>query len=180
MKRIRTVLPALLVLACVLTGCAANSASSAPAASSTAASASAAQSSAAPADSAAASDSASDTVNLMDLYTVTDPADVSYDRRVVLYKPLIESDDHYADGCRDTFTVLYGLNGKGVYMYSVEIYETAEQAQAYRDAADNGEVDGNVYITTSDAAFFTAMESFVPDFDTWVNNMTASGMMDIS
>lgn len=178
MKRICTVLPALLALVCILAGCAANSTSSAPAGFS--ASAPAAQSGAAASGEPAASDAVSGTVNLMDLYTITDPADVAYDQRVVLYMPLIESDEHYADGCRDTFTVLYGQNGKGVYMYSVEIYETEEQAQAYRDATESGEVDGTAYITTSDAAFFTAMESFIPDFDTWVNNMTASGMMEIS
>ena len=123
--------------------------------------------------------SGASSVNLKDMYTVADPEGVEFDQRVALYMPILESDEHYADGCRYTFTVLYGLAGKGVYMYNVEIYETEEQAAAYLAAAESGQVDGTAYITTSDAAFFAAMESFIPDLDTWINNMMASGMMEL-
>lgn len=188
MKRFIAIFMTLLLVLCVLTSCS----SSGKTATSSGSSAASAQSSADASSSAAASGSAtasgssttaeggdSSTVNLMDYYTVTDPEGVDYDQRVALYMPLLESDDHYADGCREVFTVLYGKDGKGVYMYNVEIYETEEQATAYMESAGNGQVDGTAYITTSDAAFFTAMESFVPDFDTWVNNMMASGMMEL-
>lgn len=181
MKRFIAISMTLLLVLCVLTGCsssgktATSSGSSAGSGNATSAQSSADASGSS--DSAEAGDSAS--VNLMDYYTVTDPAGVDYDQRVALYMPILESDEHYADGCREVFTVLYGKDGKGVYMYNVEIYETEEQATAYMESAGNGEVDGTAYVTTSDAAFFTAMESFVPDFDTWVNNMMASGMMEL-
>lgn len=154
MKRITAILLALLMLICALSGCSSSDNSS--------------------------QEDNSPTVNLMDMYTVTDPEGVDYDQRIALYMPVLESDDHYADGCRYTFTVLYGLEGKGVYMYSVEIYETEEQATAYMAATGIGETDGTAYITSSDATFFAMMESFVPDLDTWVNNMTESGMMEIA
>lgn len=187
MKRLIAILTTLLLLVWVLPGCSSSGNSAAGSGSNaTSSAATGTQSSAdtSGSTSAAGSSSAAEsgdgaTVNLMDYYTVTDPVGVDYDQRIALYKPLLESDDHYADGCRETFTVLYGKDGKGVYMYNVEIYETEEQATAYMESAGQGEVDGTVYITTSDAAFFTAMESFVPDFDTWVNNMMASGMMEL-
>ena len=166
MKRFIAIFMTLLLVLCVLTSCSSSGKTATSSGSSAASSGSS--------DSAEGGDSAS--VNLMDYYTVTDPAGVDYDQRVALYMPVLESDEHYADGCREVFTVLYG---KGVYMYNVEIYETEEQATAYMESAGNGEVDGTAYVTTSDAAFFTAMESFVPDFDTWVNNMMASGMMEL-
>ena len=187
MKRFIAMLMTLLLLLCVLPGCssfgqsAASSGSNAGSGNTASAQSSAdASSSASAAGSSSASESGDGaTVNLMDYYTVTDPAGVDYDQRIALYMPVLESDEHYADGCREVFTVLYGKDGKGVYMYNVEIYETEDQATAYMESAGNGEVDGTAYITTSDAAFFTAMESFVPDLDTWVNNMMASGMMEL-
>lgn len=187
MKRFIAILMTSLLLLCLLAGCSSSgktatgssSSTGSGNASSAASSADASSSAAASGSSAAVEGGDSSTVNLMDYYTVTDPEGVDYDQRVALYMPVLESDEHYADGCREVFTVLYGKEGKGVYMYNVEIYETEEQATAYMESAGNGEVDGTAYITTSDAAFFTAMESFVPDFDTWVNNMMASGMMEL-
>lgn len=181
MKRFIAIFMTLLLVLCVLTGCSSSgkTATSSGNATSAQSSADASSSAAASGSSAAAEGGDSASVNLMDYYTVSDPEGVDYDQRVALYMPILESDEHYADGCREMFTVLYGLEGKGVYMYNVEIYETEEQATAYMESAGNGEVDGTAYITTSDAAFFTAMESFVPDFDTWVNNMMASGMMEL-
>ncbi len=119
------------------------------------------------------------TVNLMDLYTVEDPEGVEYDQRVALYKPFLESDDHYADGAREMFFVYYGKDGKGVYMYNVEIFESEESAAAYLETAGVGEVDGKAYVATSDADFFAAMESFIPDLQTWIDNCMASGMIEV-
>ena len=155
MKRITVLLLALVMMACILPSC------------------------------ASAEESAPETtvdpavVNLMDMYSVTDPEGVDYDQRIAMYMPIIESDEHYADGCRHMFVVIYGNEGKGVYMYSVEIYETEEQATEYMVAAESGEVDGVVYIVSSDAAFFAMMESFIPDLDTWLTNLMLSGMMEI-
>ena len=177
MKRFIAILMTSLLLLCLLAGCSSSGKTATGSSSSTGSGN--ASSAAASGSSAAVEGGDSSTVNLMDYYTVTDPEGVDYDQRVALYMPVLESDEHYADGCREVFTVLYGKEGKGVYMYNVEIYETEEQATAYMESAGNGEVDGTAYITTSDAAFFTAMESFVPDFDTWVNNMMASGMMEL-
>ena len=187
MKRLIAILTTLLLLLCVLPGCSSSGkAATSSGSSAGSGNAASAQSSADASGSAAASGSSavsegsdSSTVNLMDMYTISDPEGVDYDQRIALYMPILESDEHYADGCRELFTVLYGKDGKGVYMYNVEIYETEEQATAYMESAGNGEVDGTAYITTSDAAFFAAMESFVPDFDTWINNMMASGMMEL-
>lgn len=122
----------------------------------------------------------SSTVNLMDLYTVTDPEGVEYDQRVALYKPVLESDEHYADGARESFCVLYGKDGKGVYMYSVETFETQEQAEAYLAESEVGKTDGSVYINETDADFFAAMEAFMPDLQSWIDNMMLSGMMELS
>lgn len=121
----------------------------------------------------------SSVVNLMDMYSVEDPKDVAYDQRTVLYMPVLESSDHYADGARHLFSVLYGKEGKGVYMYNVEVYEEAEQAAAYKEQAQIGEVDGAVYITESNADFFVEMEAFIPDLQAMIDNLMASGMMEI-
>ena len=75
--------------------------------------------------------------------------------------------------------MLYGLDGKGVYMYSVEVYDTAADAEAYAAEQSSGEVEGNIFVSTSDAAFFTAMESFMPDLNAWIDSQMASGMMEI-
>lgn len=121
---------------------------------------------------------AENTVDLMGLYTVTDPEGVEYDERVALYMPVLESDEHYADGCRYVFTVFYGLEGKGVYMYNVETYETEEQAAAYAESTGTA-ADGTAVVSESDASFFAAMESFIPDLDTYISNNMASGMMEL-
>lgn len=118
-------------------------------------------------------------VNLMDMYSVKDPEGVEYDQRVALYMPVLESDENYAIGERHVFAVLYGKDGKGVYMYDVEIFDTEESAKAFQEEAGEGEVDGNVYISTADATFFTAMEAFIPDLQTFIDNMMMSGMVEI-
>lgn len=142
----------------------------------------AAPSASAPAETAGAEASpavADNQVDLNGVYTVTDPEGVEYDTRVALYRPVLETEEHYADGCRDLYTVLYGLDGKGVYMYSVEVYDTAADAEAYAAEQSSGEVEGNIFVSTSDAAFFTAMESFMPDLNAWIDSQMASGMMEI-
>ena len=118
------------------------------------------------------------TVNLMDMYTVTDPEGVEYDERIALYMPVLESDpDSYNIGIRHLFAVLYGKEGKGVYMYDVQVFDTEEHAAAY--AAEAGATaDGVVCVSTSDEAFFVAMESFIPDLATFVDNMKQSGMTE--
>ncbi len=118
-------------------------------------------------------------VNLMDLYTVSDPEGVEYDQRVALYAPILEDDESYAAGARDSFSVFYGKDGKGVYMFSITIYETAEQASAYLAEAGMGTVDGTAYITTSDASFFQLMEEFIPDLQTWIDNLQLSGYITL-
>lgn len=132
----------------------------------------------APAESAAAS-VADNQVDLNGVYTVTDPEGVEYDTRVALYRPVLETEESYAAGCREMYTVLYGLDGKGVYMYNVEVYDTEADAEAYASEQSAGEVEGNIYVGTSDAAFFTAMESFVPDLNAWIDSQMASGMIEI-
>lgn len=118
-------------------------------------------------------------VNLMDMYTVKDPEGVEYDQRTALYAPILESDESYATGARNTFVVLYGKEGKGVYMYTVTIFDTEESAKAYADEAGAGTVDGTAHVATSDADFFTTMESFIPDLQTWINNLMQSGMVEV-
>lgn len=122
---------------------------------------------------------ASNELNLMDMYTIKDPEGVEYDRRVVLYAPTLESDENYALGLRHTFEVLYGKDGKGVYMYEVAVCDTPENAAAYKELAGFDKSDGNVAIDASDAAFFAAMESFIPDLQTWVDNLSMSGFTPI-
>lgn len=118
-------------------------------------------------------------VNLMDMYTVTDPEGVEYDQRVALYQPVLESDENYAAGQRDVFAVLYGKDGKGVFMYDVIVFDTADSANAYQKNAGSGQVDGTVYVKESGAELFAAMESYVPTFQTWIDNMMASGMVEV-
>lgn len=118
-------------------------------------------------------------VNLNGMYTVKDPAGVDYDTRTALYKPVVNTDDTYAEGDRYSFMVIYGKEGKGQYMYAVEIFETADQATAYQKKAGKGTVDGKAVVVTSDATFFQKMESFMPTVDDWVNNSKESGMMPV-
>ena len=118
-------------------------------------------------------------INLNDMYTLTDPEGLEYDERYVMYMPILESDETYAQGKRYFFSVLYGLENKGQYMYSVEIFETEEQAAAYQEAAGNGRVDGKAVVTENNADFFVAMEAFIPTLEDWVNSQKQSGMMDV-
>ncbi len=118
-------------------------------------------------------------VNLMDMYSVEDPEGVEYDQRVALYMPVQESDESYATGVRHDFAVLYGKENKGVYMYDVEMFDSEESATAFQEAAGEGTVDGTAYIAESDADFFAAMEAFIPDFQTYIDNMMMSGMVEL-
>lgn len=117
-------------------------------------------------------------VNLYDMYTVTDPEGVEYDKRVALYAPVLESDENYASGHRELFIVLYGKEDQGVYMYTVEIFDTEANAAAYA-AEKNFTADGKAVISSNDASFFVAMSSFVPDFQTWIDNNEQSGMIEL-
>lgn len=117
-------------------------------------------------------------VNLMDMYTVKDPEGVEYDKRVALYMPILETEETYAIGHRSSFCVLYGKEGKGVYMYSVDLFETADQAASYAESG-GGTADGLAVVSESNADFFAAMESFIPDLQTWIDNMMMSGMMEL-
>ena len=117
-------------------------------------------------------------VNLYDMYTVTDPEGVEYDQRIALYAPVLESDDAYASGQRDLFVVFYGKDDQGVYMYTVMIFDTEANAAAF--AAEKGyTADGKAVINTSDATFFAAMSSFIPNFQTWIDNNKQSGMIEL-
>lgn len=118
-------------------------------------------------------------VKLNDVYTVTDPEDVEYDKRVVLYKPLIEGTDEYSAGQREAFCVVYSKEDKGQFMYEVTSFDTKENAEAYQKQVKNSTIDGTVVISTSDAKFFASMESFIPNATTWTDNLKASGMMEL-
>ena len=118
-------------------------------------------------------------VNLMDMYSVKDPEGLEYDQRTALYAPALEGNEDYQSGVRHTFAVLYGKDGKGVFMYDVVIFDSEATATAYKDAAGEGKVDGTVWVNETDATFFTAMESFIPNLQTWIDNMKASGMIEV-
>lgn len=179
MKPVSAMVLTVVLASCVLMGCSASSGSTAAPESPATSESSAAQQPEETVSAASAESGSADTVDLMGMYTVTDPEGVDYDLRVALYQPVLESDEDYASGMRYNFSVVYGKDGKGVYMYSVSVFDTAEDAQAYLDSAQNGTVEGDVYVNTNDATFFTAMESFIPDVNTWINNMQASGMMEL-
>ena len=118
------------------------------------------------------------TVNLMDMYSVTDPEGVEYDKRVALYAPILESDENYASGQRYFFVVLYGKDDQGVYMYNVFIFDTEEHAAAYA-AENNCTADGKAAVSSNDASFFVAMSSFIPNFQAWIDNNLQSGMIEL-
>lgn len=120
-------------------------------------------------------------VNLMDEYTVKDPEGVEYDQRVALYMPILESAEEYTTGARSSYTVLYGKENKGVFMTSVVIYDSEESAAAAQKSSENAnaKVDGKAVITESDATFFTAMEEFFPDFQSWIDTMQQAGMTQL-
>lgn len=120
----------------------------------------------------------SNEVNLLDMYTVKDPEGVEYDQRVALYAPVIPSADEYADGQRELFVVFYGKDNQGVYMVTVVIFDTEENAATY--AAEKGyTADGKAVISTNDTSFFVAMSSFIPDLQTWIDNNQQSGMIEL-
>lgn len=118
-------------------------------------------------------------VDLKGMYTVKDPENVTYDTREALYKPYLKSDENYAAGARYTFVVIYGKDSKGQYMYTVEIFDTEENAKAYQKKSGKGVVDGKAVVITSDAKVFEKMEAFVPKVDNWINNLKESGMMPV-
>ena len=57
-------------------------------------------------------------------------------------------------------------------------FETEDEAAAYAEA-NGGTADGAAAVSTSDASFFAAMASFIPDLATWIDNNKASGMMEL-
>lgn len=121
---------------------------------------------------------ADNTVNLMDMYTVTDPEGVEYDQRTALYMPYIEGSEEYNAGMRYSFMVFYGKDGQGVYLYTVSIFDTEENAAAYA-AQNEVEADGTAVVMTNDATFFAAMSAFIPDLQTWIDNNMMSGYMEL-
>ena len=122
---------------------------------------------------------ADDTVNLMDMYTVTDPEGVEYDTRRVFHSETPEDDFFYGSGLRHSFNVIYGKDDKPVYMYSVSVFETEEQAAAYAEEEEAGTVDGNCVVGVTDASFFEMMASMIPDLQGWIDNLITSGMTEI-
>ncbi|MGI6254733.1 MAG: hypothetical protein ACOYJZ_03775 [Acutalibacter sp.] len=176
MKKALTLLMAMAMMLCLLAACSGEKDQSTNSQSSSSA---ADQSSSAATDQTSSSAAEDSQVNLMDMYTVTDPEGVEYDQRVALYAPVLESDENYAAGQREIFAVLYGKDGKGVFMYDVIVFDTEDSANAYRQDAGAGEVDGTVYVKESGADLFAAMESYVPTFQTWIDNMMASGMVEV-
>ena len=122
---------------------------------------------------------ADNTVNLMDLYTVTDPEGVEYDTRRVFHSETTEDNYYYASGLRHEFNVLYGKDDKAVSMCSVMVFETGEQAAAYVEEEESGTVDGSCVVTVSDASFFEMMSAVIPDLQGWIDNLTTSGMTEI-
>ena len=119
------------------------------------------------------------TVNLMDMYTVIDPEGLEYDTRRVFYSETPEDDFFYGSGLRHSFNVIYGKDDKAVYMYSVSVFETEEQAAAYVEEEETGTVDGNCVVTVTETSFFEMMASMIPDLQGWIDNLTTSGMTEI-
>ena len=72
--------------------------------------------------------------------------------------------------------MLYGKDGKGVYMYTVAILESEEAAEAYQEMMEAGTVDGKVYVESADASFFAMMEAFIPDLQTYITTLEDAGM----
>lgn len=118
-------------------------------------------------------------VDLQGKYTVKDPEGVKYDNRIALYKPFINGDDMYKQGARYSYMVFYGLNGKGQYMYDVEIFDTKENAAAYQKANSKATLDGTAVVTKNDATFFVKMEAFIPTLNDFISNEKQSGYMDL-
>jgi len=121
------------------------------------------------------------TVNLLDMYSVTDPEGVEYDQRTVLYTEVTEEYDEtmYAAGIRHDFCVLYGKDGQGVYMYEVMVFETEEQAAAYAET-EGASRDGVCTVLESDASFFEMMSAFIPDLQAYIDMMLQMGMTELN
>ena len=119
------------------------------------------------------------TVNLMDQYTISDPAGVDYDQRRVFYERIKQDDNRYAIGLRTSFCVLYGKGEKGVYMYNVDVFDAPESAAAYMEVANGVEVDGKVCISKTDKDYFVKVERTYPNFQAWVDNLKESGMTEL-
>lgn len=121
------------------------------------------------------------TVNLQGKYTVTDPKGVKYDKRTVLYKPYISANEEYKKGERYSYSVIYGLKGKGQYMYSVDVFDTKEHAAAYQkeNSKNKSTLDGTAVVVKSDASFFVKMQAFIPTLNDWITNQKKSGYMDL-
>ena len=122
---------------------------------------------------------AENTVNLMDMYTVTDPEGVEYDTRRVFHSETPEDDYFYGSGLRHSFNVIYGKDDKAVYMYSVSVFETEEQAAAYVEEEEAGTVDGNCVVSVTETSFFEMMASMIPDLQGWIDNLITSGMTEL-
>ena len=118
-------------------------------------------------------------VNLMDMYSVKDPEGVEYDKRIAYYMPVLEGSEDYARGLRNLFTVLYGKDGKGVFMYDVQIFDSEASAKAFQTEQGEGTVDGTAFIMETDAAFFAAMEAFMPDLQGWIDSFGQAGYIDL-
>lgn len=115
------------------------------------------------------------TVNLMDIYTITDPEGVEYDERIVLYKTYSAGDSMYEEGYRHSFIVVYGKESAPVFSYNIDVYETADQAEAYKVLAEAGETDGNVYYSTVTGDFFAMMAAMIPDVASYIALQTDAG-----
>lgn len=115
------------------------------------------------------------TVNLMDIYTITDPEGVEYDERVVLHMAYAAGDGMYEEGYRHSFIVVYGKETVPVFSYNVDVFETADQAEAYKVMAEGGETDGNVYYSTITADFFAMMAAMIPDVASYIALQTDAG-----
>ncbi len=115
------------------------------------------------------------TVNLMDIYTITDPEGVEYDERIVLYKTYAAGDGMYEEGYRYSFIVVYGKETAPVFSYNVDVFETADQAEAYKVLAEGGQTDGNVYYSTIAADFFAMMAAMIPDVASYIALQSDAG-----
>ena len=120
------------------------------------------------------------TVNLMDMYTVTDPEGLEYDQRIVLYAEITEEYDEtmYAAGIRHDFVVVYGKDNQGVFSYEVLVLETEEQAAEYAER-NEGTQDGVCAILESDASYFEMMSAFLPDLQAYIAMMVGMGMTEL-
>ena len=115
----------------------------------------------------------------LDGYILVDPEGVEYETRLALYRPVLPGEEEAEMGITDMYVIYYytGTNGKA--QVSIMVFENEEQAQAYLETAQNGEVDGNVYISVLGEEFFIAMAAFMPDVNDMIGNMMMSGFMEV-